>query len=322
MVPAERCGGRRGWRDLRRRLVRPDRRRAPDARWEGARTHLSDHAERPEAAASIRRSEHDQRSNPGLAQSGGQRAEQWLRAAQGERAGDAAGSKNVLADANPFHRARAIWLLAQLGPEGVQEVRRLLTDADPQVRVTAFRALRRIQSRVEDEARRLSQDSSPAVRREAALSLRGVPFEERRDVLVKLAEGYDGTDRWYLEALGIAAAGHEDAVYASWLPVLGHADPLEWTPRFSALAWRLHPARAIDAFAARAGSSRLTASARSQALVALGFINDPRAARAMAGLTGSALQDVASQAAWWMTYRKSNDWREYPVDGGSPSRPT
>ena len=223
--------------------------------------------------------------------------------------------KNVLADANPFHRARAIWLLAQLGSEGVQEVRRLLTDADPQVRVTAFRALRRIQSRVEDEARRLSQDSSPAVRREAALSLRSVPFEERRDVLVKLAEGYDGTDRWYLEALGIAAAGHEDAVYASWLPVLGHADPLEWTPRFSALAWRLHPARAIDAFAARAGSSRLTASARSQALVALGFINDPRAARAMAGLTGSALQDVASQAAWWMTYRKSNDWREYPVDG-------
>ena len=50
-------------------------------------------------------------------------------------------------------------------------------------------------------------------------------------------------------------------------------------------------------------------------MVALGFIDDPRAARAMAGLTRSALRDVAAQAAWWMTYRKTNDWRGYPVDG-------
>ena len=34
-----------------------------------------------------------------------------------------------------------------------------------------------------DEARRLSQDPSPAVRREVALSLRGIPFEESRDIL-------------------------------------------------------------------------------------------------------------------------------------------
>jgi hypothetical protein len=35
----------------------------------------------------------------------------------------------------------------------------------------------------------------------------------------------------------------------------------------------------------------------------------------MADLTGSPLRDVATAAAWWLTYRKSNDWREYPVEG-------
>jgi putative heme-binding domain-containing protein len=47
----------------------------------------------------------------------------------------------------------------------------------------------------------------------------------------------------------------------------------------------------------------------------VGFINDPRAAQAMAELTLSALPDVAQQASWWLTYRKTNDWRAYPVDG-------
>ena len=35
----------------------------------------------------------------------------------------------------------------------------------------------------------------------------------------------------------------------------------------------------------------------------------------MADLTRSPLPDVAAQAGWWMTYRKSNDWRQYRVEG-------
>ena len=223
--------------------------------------------------------------------------------------------KRVLADPNPYHRARATWLLAHLGPAGVREVERLLADADPQIRVTAFRALRQVKPSVLDEARVLSQDVSPAVRREVAVSLRGVPFKESGDILAKLAGRYDGTDRWYLEAIGIGAYGNEEALYSALLPSLGHRDPTQWDSRFASLAWRLHPKAAIDAFTARAASPRLSADARKQAVVALGFINDPRAAQAMAGLTRSALRDVAAQAAWWMTYRKTNDWRGYPVDG-------
>jgi len=223
--------------------------------------------------------------------------------------------KNLLRDANPFHRARAIWLMAELGPAGVREVQALLGDDDAQVRLTAFRALRKVTPSVLAEARRLADDSSPAVRREVALSLRGVPFEQSRDILLELAATYDGVDRWYLEALGTAAAGHEEALYSALLASLPRRGPLEWDGRFAAIAWRLHPVTAMQAFSARAGSADLSPEARRQALVALGFINDRRAAQAMADLTHSPVRDVAAQAAWWMTYRKTNDWYSYPVTG-------
>lgn len=229
--------------------------------------------------------------------------------------------KNVLTDPNPYHRARAVWLLAELGPAGVREVEHLLADSDPQIRITAFRALRKVKRSVMAEARRLSSDSSPAVRREMALSLRGMPFDETRDILLTLAAEYDGADRWYLEALGTAASGAEDALYKTLLSSLGNSDPVAWDSRFSGIAWRLHPTAAIDAFRARAASPRLSAGARQQAVVALGFINDPRAAQAMADLTRSTLPDLAAQASWWMTYRKTNDWRSYPVDGWSIDLP-
>ena len=227
----------------------------------------------------------------------------------------------ILADPNPFHRARAIWLLARLGPAGQKEVERLLGDDDPQIRITAFRALRRVRTTVIDPARRLAVDPSPAVRREVALSLRDVPVDQSRDILLELATRFDGKDRWYLEAIGTAASGNEESVYAALLPRIGGADPLMWDERFSKLAWRLHPAAAIDALKARASAATLDSSAREQAVVALGFVKHPRAAQAMADLTRSALPDVAASAAWWMTHRRNNDWRTHHVDGWSPAAP-
>ncbi len=229
--------------------------------------------------------------------------------------------QKVLADGNPFHRARAVWLLAELGPAGVREVERQLADPDPQIRLTAFRALRKVRGTAIEEARRLSRDPSPAVRREAAIALRGVPFEQSRDILLTLAAGYDGSDRWYLEALGTAATDNEEALYLALLSAQPQRDPLRWDPRFASIAWRLHPVAAIDAFAARAAAPALPDKARQQALVALGFIRDPRAAQAMADLTHNANRDVAGHAAWWMTYRKSNDWYRYPVTAWTADAP-
>ena len=227
-----------------------------------------------------------------------------------------------LSSTNPYHRARAAWLLAQLGQDGVREVERLLADPDPQMRITAFRALRVVKTSLTAETERLSRDPSPAVRREVALSLRGKPFAETRDTLVALATQFDGSDRTYLEALGIGASGVEGALYAELTARLGHDDPLRWDARFSAIAWRLHPAAAIDALETRAASHALTPASRQRAIVALGHIDNPRAAQAMADLTQSDVIEVAAQAAWWMTYRKANEWRSYPVEGWVATTPS
>ena len=113
------------------------------------------------------------------------------------------------------------------------------------------------------------------MRREVALAMRGMPFDQSRDILLTLAAGYDGTDRWYLEALGTGGDGNEARSTRRCSRPCPHRDPLNWDRRFAAIAWRLHPVAAVDAFAARAAASQLPAEARQQALVALGFINDP-----------------------------------------------
>jgi putative membrane-bound dehydrogenase-like protein len=223
--------------------------------------------------------------------------------------------EKLLIETNPFLRARAIWLLAALGPKGASVAERQLADGDPQVRIAAFRALRGVKPSILADARRLADDPSPAVRREVAVAMRGIAFEQSREILTTLAAGFDGKDRWYLEALGTGTTGNESALYSALLSSLPNRNPLDWNERFAAIAWRLHPVAAVEALAARAAAPRLPVEARQQAVVALGFINDASAARAMASLTQSTLRDVAAQAAWWLTYRKTNDWHSYPVEG-------
>ncbi len=215
--------------------------------------------------------------------------------------------QKVLASENPYHRARAAWLLAQLGAKGEAVVAGLLRSPDAHVRLTAFRALRKVQPDVLPLAGQLAADPSPAVRREVAIALRDVPYEKCKTIIGTLVQGYDGEDRYYLEALGLALDGKEDAYFAdqqSRLP----ADPTSWDAPTASLLWRLHPAGAAEAFARRADAEGLSDADRRQALVALGFMKDKRAAGAMVALTKSKRADVAGQALWWVNFRKSNDW--------------
>ena len=157
----------------------------------------------------------------------------------------------LLDDENPFVRARAVWLLARLGPEGLAQVESLLGSDDAMLRVTAYRALRQA-GRAQAHAAKLARDPSPAVRREVALSQRDVPFEASRDVLLALAAGYDGVDRSYLEAWGIGATHKEEALYAALTATAPSGDAATWPHKYSDLVWRLTPRAAVDAFAARA----------------------------------------------------------------------
>ncbi len=116
---------------------------------------------------------------------------------------------------NPRFRARALWLLATM-PDAASHIAIALKDKDENIRITAFRAARQAGLDVIAIADALADDSSPAVRREVALAMNYQPSDKAVPILVKLADQYDGEDRWYLEALGIGAIGKEDALLAAW----------------------------------------------------------------------------------------------------------
>jgi putative membrane-bound dehydrogenase-like protein len=215
-------------------------------------------------------------------------------------------------DDSRYIHARAVFLLAQLGDEGIREVEKVLRDsADPQMRIAAFRALRAVEHQVLAHAATLAKDPSPAVRREVALALRDVPLARSQAIILELARGYDGQDRWYLEALGTACANQEAAIYPLLLRELGAAEGTRWDARFTGIAWRLHPAAAVDGFKARALHADFPLQERERALTALGFIPTREAALAMVEVTETGPEDLRALAAWWLGNRGKHMWSEF-----------
>ncbi|WP_395731126.1 PVC-type heme-binding CxxCH protein [Prosthecobacter sp.] len=215
-----------------------------------------------------------------------------------------------LKDDNAFIRARAAWVLADLGAEARAAVTALLDDADPQMRVAAFRALRQQHADVPGLAARLAQDPSPAMRREVALSLRDVPLAQARSIIVTLAQSCAADDRTAIEAFGIGCTGKEAAVFDAVAAVMGGADPLQWTPAFARIAWRLHPPQVVAALETRALAATLPLSDRRAALVALGCIPSNEAAHAMANVAAQAGDPLKSDAVWWLLNRKDDQWKQ------------
>ncbi len=218
--------------------------------------------------------------------------------------------KALLKSQNPYHQARAIWLLSQLGEKGKVETMKLLEDADPLVRATAFRALRSVEQNILPMADKLSKDESAFVRREVAAGLRDLPFEKTKPILLKLAEQYDGADRWYLATLSSALKGHEDEIYDDLKKIFGgdQVKSDQWDKKLVNLVWSLHPSASVLDLKIRAESGLLNEQDHSDALTALAFINSRLSARTMVDLTRSPLKDVSEKATYWASFRQSNDW--------------
>ncbi|MCF0042488.1 PVC-type heme-binding CxxCH protein [Dyadobacter fanqingshengii] len=216
--------------------------------------------------------------------------------------------KKLLHAENPFHQARAVWLMAQLGNNGKSEVVNLLKSANASHRLTAFRALKAIGAEKTYLAQ-MAKDQDAAVRREVAIALRDVPFAEAKESIASLIKMYDGKDAWMLEAIGTASDGKEQQVYAMVREAYP-GEPINFPPQRANLAWRLHPVEVIDEMKARAEASKVTVAERRKALTAIGFIKEKKAAEVMIALSKSALPDVASLAAWWVNFRKNNDWAD------------
>jgi len=243
----------------------------------------------------------------------------------------------LLKDENSFVKARAVWLLSQLGVDGIEKVESLLKDKDTQTRIAAFRALRRqVRQGFETKTKRwdwtitgagflevssrLAGDSSVAVRREVALAMRDQPLERSSEILLKLAQGFDGQDRTYLEAWGTGATGKESHVYDATKAKLGHADPLKWSDKFAWLAWRLHPAQSVADFKVRALSASLDDANRKRALTAIGYNATQEAADAMLEVAAKTDKTVKAEALWWLLNRKDSSWKDFGVNAALKAR--
>lgn len=233
-------------------------------------------------------------------------------------------------DENPRIAARALYALAAIGlpsrsagslnKKAWSRVEEGFSDPNPELRITAYRAARKHDPQnLVKRASPMASDPSPAVRREVALSLRDVSLEDSKPVILKLVDTFEPNDRWYLEALGTACDGKEEAIWNA-VKERANPNPLEWSEATAALAWRLHPPSAVEPLKQRALSDGLTPDQRRQALDALAFIPSKSAAESVLTAAVKGPKDVNSYAAWWVKSRSNNDWKAYglvdklPVD--------
>ena len=218
-------------------------------------------------------------------------------------------------DANPYLAARAVWILAQLGADGIQHVTPLLKSQNHTLRLVAYRALRRVNHEVITMAKQMATDPDAAVRREVALSMRGLPPAQSVPVLASLATQFDGSDRAYLEAIGLGATGNEAPLYEAILKSMAPtADPSTWPQPLARIAWRLHPDSAIPALKARAAATTLSLPERNAALTAIAFNPSKDAAAATVDLALASDTSIKAMANWWLFNRKGNLWSTHPLD--------
>ena len=134
-------------------------------------------------------------------------------------AAEAVLAKMFESDPNTRFRSRALWLLGQIEGKAQMYVDLAITDKDTDIRIAGIRLARRMNLDVIPVVEKLVQDESPQVRRECAISLSRTKLSDRISLWNELARTYPKDDRWYLEALGIAAggnnAGHWDSLLSS-----------------------------------------------------------------------------------------------------------
>ncbi|MBE7496872.1 MAG: NPCBM/NEW2 domain-containing protein [Verrucomicrobiaceae bacterium] len=166
----------------------------------------------------------------------------------------------------PQHRARALWLLAgheweRINPGADKPnphdltlpecLTKALTDTDPNIRITAIRVARRLVQQAHPEMLRevitkVVGDPSPSVRREVTLALRFDKSPQASQFIAMNFGGFDVTDRWSVEALGIANDLSWNSRREGWDKVnqgaakpLSHGELLAWRDRDQKAASRI-----------------------------------------------------------------------------------
>jgi putative heme-binding domain-containing protein len=126
----------------------------------------------------------------------------------------------------------------------------------------------------------LASDPSAQVRRECAIALHGIKSPQAAQVWAGLASKHDGKDKWYLEALGIGAAGNDDACFEAHVGMQrlrsDKASPSVADPAFRDICWRLRTEAALPYLAEAIGDAKTPAAERERLFRAFDFLSGPK----------------------------------------------
>ncbi|NQZ56340.1 MAG: c-type cytochrome, partial [Lentisphaeraceae bacterium] len=214
--------------------------------------------------------------------------------------------KKLLQDDNVFIRARAVWVLAELGD--TTTLTALLKDQE--LCTVAARALLQTKPNSRELLEELSTHSSAAVRREAAIATRDLSFEEAKQVIINLAQNLNAQDRTSIEAFGKACEGKEEQCYNLLVQKLQQSKPLQWDEQFQQIAWRLHALSSLQQQKERALAD-LPFNERKLSVDAIAFMKERQAAEAMLFIARNCKDDLYPTALYWLKHRKNNDWKPY-----------
>jgi len=220
----------------------------------------------------------------------------------------------LLSSENPYHHARAAWLLKNSDSAGKKVLEQWVSGKDIRLAAVAFRALR--QSIAKPQLLKLISQQmgrSSFLDREMAIAMRDFNWVEKKELIERITNRYDGNDDYLLETIGVSAEHHEEELYAYITQKFSaklQTAPGHWIKPYARLVWRLHPASAVPKLKAWILNPSIPMTERKRALTALAFINDVKAAKLMQSLSGTSSKIIADQAKYWLAFRQGNEWAD------------
>jgi len=180
-------------------------------------------------------------------------------------------------------RARALHLLARIPGKESKYIGQAIKDKNSDIRITGLRIARQSEIDLIPVILKLSRDNSPAVRRECLIALRHNNASQAPKIWADLALAHQAGDRWYLEALGIAADKQEDKFFNAWLESAGN----QWNSAAGReIVWRSRAAKAPALLAKLIKDPKTTEADKARYLRSLDYIQGPEKDAALLEVIG------------------------------------
>jgi putative membrane-bound dehydrogenase-like protein len=195
---------------------------------------------------------------------------------------------------DPVLRARAFWQLTR----AYAKVHRVhptlmdpLVDRDPRFQVLGIRLLNDYYGRNTEGAAKLAmsmakEKAAPAVLRECLIGLRDGEPAKVKGAIYELMKHYDGKDRFYLAAVGIAV-GHHDRKRREIILADFEKHFPKWDERVAGLVWELRPPKVLPLLEKRLSDPKVPAGQRARIVDILAASQDKDAAKAVVKLLGA-----------------------------------